>query len=280
MVTMTATWRDATIVLTGATNGIGRATALALAGRVDHLILHGLEPERDVADVIGTVRRASRAGGRLTYLAADFGEPADVARLARDIRAATGRVDVLINNAARPGPPTRTVSRTGTEVTLQTNYLAPVALTTALLDLVGDGRPGRIVNVASATHLSATLHLDDLDLARHGYSPSTAYAQSKLALVTYTCWLAAHRPSPSVDVVSVHPGVISTGLLHAMFAIGGAPPDQAAATILHVAALSRDNGTYYDERRPAPPHPQAQDPTVQDRLHEITSRMLGDLRPS
>jgi NAD(P)-dependent dehydrogenase (short-subunit alcohol dehydrogenase family) len=72
-----------------------------------------------------------------------------------------------------------------------TNYLAAVALTTGLSDVIADG--GRIVNVASATHLSATLRLDDLTLANGGYSPSAAYAQSKLALVTYSCWLARHR---------------------------------------------------------------------------------------
>jgi len=280
MWTMTATWSDATIVLTGATTGIGRATAHDLAGRVNRLILHGLEPERDIAELLDTFRRALRPGAELVYLSADYGELADVARLVRDIQAATDRIDLLVNNAARPGPATRTISDTGVEVTWQTNYLAPVALTAGLLDLIGNRRSGRIVNVASATHLSATLHLDDPNLAHHDYSPSTAYAHSKLALVAYTCWLAAHRPSPSLDVVSMHPGVISTGLLHAMFAVGGDRPEHAAGNVLHVAALSNDNGTYYDERQPAAPNPQASDPAVQDRLHDITTRMLDDLLPT
>jgi NAD(P)-dependent dehydrogenase (short-subunit alcohol dehydrogenase family) len=86
-------------------------------------------------------------------------------------------------------------SRDGNEITLQTNYLAAVALTESALDLMRQPRPSRIVNVASATHLSATLHLDDLNLERHPYSPVIAYSQSKLALVTYTCWLAERRTS-------------------------------------------------------------------------------------
>lgn len=277
MLTMTLTWQDATIVLTGATTGIGQATALALANRVGRLIIHGLEQERDIASFLGRLRDRMRPSSQLVYLAADYSDLTEVTRLARAIHTATDRIDVLINNAARPGATTRTLSDTGTEVTLQTNYLAPVALTTGLLDMIGNGRPGRIVNVASATHLSATLNLDDLNLAHHSYSPSTAYAHSKLALVTYTCWLAAHRPSPSLDVVSMHPGVISTGLLHAMFAIGGDPPDHAAANILHVAALSHDNGTYYDEQNPTPPNPQASDATVQNRLHDITARLLRNI---
>lgn len=277
---MSVTSQNATIVVTGATTGIGRATARTLAGQVDRLILHGLEPERDVVALLDDVRDRLPTGARLVYLSGDYGDLTEVTRLAQEIRAATGRIDVLINNAGRPGPPSRTLSDTGTEVTLQTNYLAPVVLTTGLLDLIGDDRPGRIVNVASATHLSATLHLDDLNLAHRDYSPSTAYAHSKLALVAYACWLAAHRPRPSLDVVSMHPGVISTGLLHAMFSIQGDTPEAAAANVQHVAAMSRDNGTYYDERQPAQPNPQASDPAVQDRLHEITSRMLGELLPS
>jgi NAD(P)-dependent dehydrogenase (short-subunit alcohol dehydrogenase family) len=261
-----------TIILTGATTGIGRATALALAGRAGHLILHGLESKGRVAELLDAVRAALPPDGALSYFAADFSELVEAERLVTDIRGVTDRVDLLVNNAARPGPPTRTVTDTGHEITFQTNYLAPVVLTSGLLDLMP---AGRVVNVASATHLSAKLHLDDLTLARHGYSPSTAYAHSKLALVTYSCWLAAHRPSPAIDVVSMHPGVIATGLLHAMFAVGGDPPEHAAANIQYVASLRDDNGTYYDERRPASPNPEATDPATQDRLHGATVDLLA-----
>jgi NAD(P)-dependent dehydrogenase (short-subunit alcohol dehydrogenase family) len=131
--------RDATIVLTGATTGIGRATALAIADRAGRLILHGLEREHDIADLLPMVRAAMHPEAQLLYFTADYGDLANVTRLARDIRAATDRIDILINNAARPGPPTHTVSGAGNEVTLQTNYLAPVVLTTALIDLIGNG---------------------------------------------------------------------------------------------------------------------------------------------
>jgi NAD(P)-dependent dehydrogenase (short-subunit alcohol dehydrogenase family) len=251
------------------------ATALALAGSVGRLILHGLEREPDVADLLGTVRTRLPAGAELVYLAADYSDLSDVTRLAERIRAATDWVDILINNAARPGPPTRTVTGAGNEVTFQTNYLVLVLLTGRLIELIGNGAAGRIVNIASATDLSAALLLDDLTLADHAYSPSTAYAHSKLALVTYSCWLAAHRPSPSVDVVSMHPGVISTRLLHAMFSVAGDRPEHAAGNIQYVAARRHDNGTYYDERRPTRPNPQASDPATQDRLHNITSGILS-----
>ena len=265
------------IALTGATGGIGRATALAIADRADHLILHGLEPEAAVRDLLDEVSARRRGGDRtrLTYLPADFGDLASVAALASAIGGETDHVDVLVNNAARPGPARRTLTDAGNEATLQANYLAPVTLTDGLADLVARAPQGRIINVASATHLSATLDLDDLTLARPAYTSATAYAHSKLALVAWTGWLAAHRPGPSVDVVSLHPGVISTPLLHAMFAVGGDPPEHAADVIRHVLNLQGDNGTYYDERRPASPNPQASDPAVQDRLHEITERILA-----
>jgi NAD(P)-dependent dehydrogenase (short-subunit alcohol dehydrogenase family) len=257
----------ATIVLTGASTGIGHATALIIAGQADHLVLHGLEPENAVAGAL------ERVPARVTYLQADYDDLSQVSELADRIRAVTDRIDLLINNAARPGPPARTVNDAGFEVTYQVNYLAPVLLTSKLIDLIGPG--GRIVNVASATHFSATLDLDDLDRGPRRYSPSAAYAHSKLALVAYSGWLAAHRPNPALEVVSMHPGVIATGLLHAMFSIAGDSPEHAAGTIAYVASRRDDNGTYYDEREPQAPNPQAADPEVQNRLHELTTASLA-----
>ncbi len=269
-----------TVVLTGATTGIGRAAALALADRPAKLVIHGPQSSREVSGLTDSLRAAMRPGAGLTYLPADYGDLASVAQLAQEIRSLTDRIDVLINNAARPGAPSRTLSSSGNEITLQVNYLAPVALTTLVLDLVGRDRPGRVVNVASATHLSAELHLDDLNLAHLPYSPVTAYAQSKLALVTYTGWLARHRPRPSVEVVSVHPGVIATTLLHEMFGAGGDRPEHAAGNILQVTSSSGDNGTYYDERRPARPNPTALGAvSQQDRLHQLTDAALAAVVP-
>jgi NAD(P)-dependent dehydrogenase (short-subunit alcohol dehydrogenase family) len=264
---------EATVLLTGATSGIGRATALALAPRVGRLMVHGPGPPEAVAAALGEVRERLRAGAEVDLLTADYGRLDDVVRLADQVRARTGRLDILINNAGRAGPARRTMTDDGNEVTLQTNYLAPIALTTLLLDLMAQQDRARIVNVASATHLSATLDLGDLDL-RHGYSPVTAYAQSKLAVVTATCWLADHPPHPGIEAVSLHPGIIATDLLHAMFSIGGDRPEQAARNIVAVAARTGDSGTYYDEARPAAPNPLARDRRIQERLHDLTATRL------
>lgn len=263
-----------TVVLTGATSGIGRATAAALAAEAGTLVVHGPERHDDVRKMLDEFRSAMSPGASLIYLPADYSDLTNVVALAEGVRRETTHVDVLINNAGRPGAPRRTSTVDHHELTLQVNYLAPVLLTTLLLDRIGARGPGRIVNVSSATHLSASLHLDDLDLARQAYTSAGAYAHSKLALVTETCRLAGTLRGSSTEAVSVHPGVIGTRLLHAMFAIGGDPPEQAADTLLEVIGRSGDNGTYYDERRPAQPNPLAERPEVQQRLYELTTAAL------
>jgi NAD(P)-dependent dehydrogenase (short-subunit alcohol dehydrogenase family) len=260
--------RDRTVVLTGATDGIGRATALRLAGRVGHLVLHGLEPRDQVGPLL------SQLGAQhTTYLSADFGHLDQIARLADEIRQATDRVDLLVNNAGRPGAPRREHSADGVEATLQTNYLSTVVLTTGLLD-----RVGRVLNIASATHLSARLHLADLGLAAGGYSAVNAYAQSKLAIVTYTCWLAKRLDGRTAEAASMHPGIIRSRLLAGMFALEGDPPEHAADNILRVAQRAGSiNGRYFDESEPARPKPLAEDPAVQRELLDRTQALLAPI---
>lgn len=266
------------VVLTGATSGIGRAAALVMAGSADHLVLHGIEREKEVEPLLRSVRAALRPGAELSYFDADFTDLGAVAELARAVRA-LGPVATLVNNAGRPAPPTRMLTDEDNELTFQTNYLAPVVLTRALLETMGHGARGRIINVSSATHLSAYLDPDDLTFEHRGYTPTGAYAHSKLALVIYACWLARHREGRALDVVSMHPGVISTGLLHAMFSIAGDRPEHGGENVAYVAALHDDNGTYYDERIPAAPNRAASDPVTQDALHEATLRILERSEP-
>jgi NAD(P)-dependent dehydrogenase (short-subunit alcohol dehydrogenase family) len=263
-----------TVLVTGATSGIGLATARALAPQAGRLLVHGPEAPEAAAPVVDDLRGRLRPGASVAYLRADYTRLADVVRLADEVAAAADRLDLVIKNAGLPGAPTRTMSADGNELTLQVDYLAPVALTARLLPRLAGQERARVVNVASATHLSATLDLDDLDLA-HGYSAVAAYARAKLALVVHTCWLAGHLPHAGIEVVALHPGVISTGLLHAMFGAGGDRPESAASAVVAVAGRSGDSGTYYDEARPAAPHPDAHDPRVQARLHDLTAARLA-----
>lgn len=247
-------------LLTGGTQGIGQAAARALCREVDVLVLHGLEPQAEVQGLLDELQRSTE----VVYLSADYGRLADVGALVAAVRERVDGLELLINNAGRPGPTSRTLSANGHEITFQTNYLAAVALTTGLLPIFEQ----RVINVASATHYSASLALDDLELER-GYSAVSAYAHSKLALVTYTCWLAAHVDR--VEAVSLHPGVISTGLLHSMFGAGGDPVERGAQNILSLAQRPPGvNGLYFDEDAPAEPNPEALEPANQNRLMEAT----------
>ena len=130
----------------------------------------------------------------------------------------------------------------------------------------------RIVNTASATHYSAVLDLDDLDFEREPYSAVAAYSRSKLAIVTASRSLATRIPQ---TVVSVHPGVISTELLHAMFGSGGDSIEHGAVNLGAAMHADVPSGTYLDESSPATPNPIADDPGLQDRLHSLTSRLVG-----
>ena len=266
-------WRAA--LITGATQGIGAAAARRLAPRVEVLFVHGVEPAGAVAELLDGVRAASPAT-EVLYVAADFDRLAAVERLVDAVLGRGAGLDLLVNNAGRPGAARRTLSADGHEATLQTNYLALVALTSKLLGVLGEADRARIVNVSSRTHASATLALDDLELER-GYDAVTAYARSKLAIVTYTSWLARRLASGSIEATSLHPGVISTALLHAMFGIGGAPADVGGRNVAERALRSKDvNGAYFDEDRRAEPNPQALEPGVQERLLAETTRMLAD----
>jgi len=271
------------ILLTGATQGIGRATARLLCPLADVLLLHGLEPEAEAQPLLRELR-ALDPRTELVYLRADYDRLAEVAALADAVAARVDGLELLVNNAGRPGPARRTLSADGHEATFQTNFLAPVALTSALLPALAraaDVRPAgasgagaRIVNVASATHYSASLRLDDLEL-EEGYGAVAAYAHSKLAVVTWTCWLAHRLDGERLDALSLHPGVISTDLLHAMFGAGGAAPERAAANVVAAAQRPRGiNGAYLDEDEPARPNPEALDHAAQERLLTAAAEAL------
>jgi NAD(P)-dependent dehydrogenase (short-subunit alcohol dehydrogenase family) len=258
------------IVLTGATSGIGLAAAHLLAAAGGTLILQGPEPREIGATRLRYARAAAGSNTTIHYLASNFDSPDAVPELAAGILALVERVDVLINNAAIPGPRQRTIGPWGVERTFGINYLAGALLTDLLLPKIPDA--GRIVNVASATHEDATLDPDDVSFEEHPYSPVAAYAQSKLAIVTNSARLAARV---SQTVLSIHPGVISTDLLHAMFGVGGSSAEHGAANLIAATTMDAPSGSYLDERTVGLANPLALDPGFQEQLHAITNRLLG-----
>ncbi|MBO9577969.1 MAG: SDR family NAD(P)-dependent oxidoreductase [Microbacteriaceae bacterium] len=253
--------RFGSVVLTGATSGIGEATARRLAGVSGELVLLGLEPAAEVESVLDGIRAAGPA--RLHYLAADFTSLAEVARVARAIRGLVGRIDLLVNDAGVPGAPERIVTRDGFERTLQVNALAPALLTRLLVPSLAPG--ARIVNVASSAHRFAAFDLDDPDL-RHGYDPVTAYARAKLAMVVWSSLLAKEERSTSTTVVALCPGLNDTPLSAAMMGRIGGPPSEGAARVLHAAVAEVPSGTYLEHDEVVAPSAEALDAGNRRRL--------------
>jgi NAD(P)-dependent dehydrogenase (short-subunit alcohol dehydrogenase family) len=262
----------ATIALTGATSGIGRAAAALLATRLAVLVLHGPEPERDVRDLLTDLRTSGTADVR--YVAGDFTDLAAAARAGDAIVAAAGgSLDALVDNAGVPGAPRHTLTADGNERTLQVNYLAMVLLTERVAPHVRRG--GRVVTVSSTTHRMAALALDDLDLST-GYSPVQAYAASKLAVVTWSATLARQLAPRGVDVISISPGIIATDLLHAMFGAGGAQVAHGGRRLVEALEVTVPSGSYVDDGERVPASQDARDLRLQEALHrETRSRLDG-----
>lgn len=191
------------ILVSGSTDGLGKATARELAARGATVLLHG----RDRARCEAALREIRQATGneRLRAYLADFSALAEVRRLAEEIQSDHERLDVVINNAGIGGARRRQESQDGYELVFAVNYLAPFLLTTVLLPLLRRSAPSRIVNVASAGQ--APIDLDDLMLARltREFDPLLAYRRSKLAQIMSTFELAERlRAEGASGVTSTH----------------------------------------------------------------------------
>jgi NAD(P)-dependent dehydrogenase (short-subunit alcohol dehydrogenase family) len=266
------------ILITGATDGIGRAAALRLARAGCFLLIHG----RDEAKLRATARLLETQPGatRVDWLPADFASLAQVRMLGAYLTDNYDRIDALINNAGTLSQ-TRELSADGHERTFAVNYLAPVLLTERLLPVLRDtaSRVGeaRVVNVSANGHLKVTLDFDDLQSA-HDYNGVAAYQRSKLAQVLWTKHLARALAGSGVTVNAVHPGVLTTKVLMAGFGITGADPDEGGAVLEHMACapgLRGVSGRYFDQLRERKGVAAAKDEDTQERLHVATRALVA-----
>ena len=260
-----------TVLVTGATDGLGRGVALALAAEGATVLLHGRDPER-LAAVAAEV-----GPDRVRTYTADFSSLAQVARMATEIAEREPRLDVLVNNAGIgttvPGGEARALSEDGIELRFAVNYLAGYLLTERLRDLLVASAPARIVNVSSAGQIP--LDFDDLMLER-GYSGVRAYCQSKLAQILYTFDLASELRVSGVTATCLHPATYMPTKI-----VTGAPASTlesgVAATMRLVAepALDGVTGKYFNGQRESAPDPQASDPVARRRLREASEQLVS-----
>jgi NAD(P)-dependent dehydrogenase (short-subunit alcohol dehydrogenase family) len=258
-----------TILITGATDGLGRALATRLAAEGHDLLLHG----RDRVRLEAT---ADAVGGKPRTLIADLADLAQVAALAASVLGATDRLDVLVSNAGigsgEPDGRTRRESANGYELRFAVNYLAGFLLTEELLPLLRSTGDARVVNVASLGQ--APLDFDDLMLTR-GYSGGRAYGQSKLAQIMSGFELAARIPD--VFVNSLHPATYMPTKM-VLQEIGRSVDDLATGVdAVHALVVGTGvTGRFYDRRREARANAQAYDTAaralLRDRSLELVSR--------
>lgn len=258
-----------TILITGATDGLGRALAHQLAGQGAHLILHG----RDAGRLGQTAKAiAGQAGGKPPRtVRADLAELAQVRRMCDEVRELTGRLDVLVSNAGigsgEPDGRQRRTSADGYELRFAVNYLAGFLLTVDLLPLLRASAPARVINVASLGQ--HPLDFTDLMITR-GYSGTRAYGQSKLAQIMSGFELASRVPAAEVTANSLHPATFMPTKMvteEIGYTIDSLSDGVAATSRLAIdPALAGVTGRFFDRTQEARANAQAYDPAARTEL--------------
>jgi NAD(P)-dependent dehydrogenase (short-subunit alcohol dehydrogenase family) len=264
-----------TVLVTGATDGLGRALAHELARAGATLLVHGRDPER-IAATVDELRDAASAGDRVRSYRADFASLADVRAMADELLGAEERLDVLVNNAGIgtnvPGGGERMESADGYELRFAVNYLAGYLLTERLLELLTRSAPARVVNVSSAGQMP--LGFDDLMLER-GYDGVRAYGQSKLAQIMQAIDLSERFRAQQLTANALHPATyMPTKIVPSPTSTLEEGVD---ATLALVAddALADVSGRYFNGRREARADPQAYDSAARARLAAISKELTG-----
>ncbi|MFL5781541.1 MAG: SDR family oxidoreductase [Thermoleophilaceae bacterium] len=266
-----------TVVVTGASSGIGAAGAVELA-RLGATVVPVGRDERRLAEV------ARKVGGE--GLRADLASLAGVRRLADELLERCERIDVLVNNAGvMPGR--RRLTADGLELTFAVNHLAPFLLTNLLLDHLRESAPARVVTTSSVAHSGGLVDLDDLQL-ESGWSMMRAYSTSKLANVLFTRELARRLEGSGVVANCFHPGVIRTRLTrraNPLLMVGArlaAPflgsPKTGAETLVWLASAPEAaelSGGYFENCAPARQSAQSQDDDLAAALWERSAALVG-----
>ncbi|MFE3775426.1 SDR family NAD(P)-dependent oxidoreductase [Streptomyces sp. NPDC059122] len=257
-----------TVLVTGATSGIGFETARRLAERGATVLVHGRTAEEAQAATDRLIATAGIDASQLCAFSADFTALEEVEAMARRVIAEHPRLDVLVNNAAIAAPERHTLTADGNEIALQVNFLAHYLLT-CLLEPALTSRPGgRVVNVSSSLHRTASIQWNDPQRARR-YSRLAAYAQSQLALTVFAA-------DPRVTAVSVHPGICDTDLLP-LYGVEGGTAAQGAAHVVRLCdpAIDVVNGAYYDRDQRVDPAPAATEDRTVKRLGKLADQLVG-----
>lgn len=271
-------------VVTGATSGIGLATALELARKGATVIIVSRNPQRCQAAALRI--RQQTGSSTVETIPADLSSQVQIRQLAQAFQNRYPRLDVLVNNAGAFFL-RRQESTEGIEMTFALNHLNYFLLTHLLLEMLKASAPARIVNVASDSHRGARINFTDLQ-GKRGYSGFQAYGQSKLANVLFTYELARLLEGTLVTANALHPGFVATnigrnnGLLAKLVMpiaqLNAIRPEQGARTSVYLASspdVEGVSGQYYTREKPVQSDPASYDLHTARQLWEISAQMTG-----
>jgi NAD(P)-dependent dehydrogenase (short-subunit alcohol dehydrogenase family) len=265
-----------TVIITGASDGIGAAAARALKAAGENVVLVGRSPQKTAA--IGRELRAE-------YYVADFSRLEEVRGELANLLDGPQRIDVLANNAGGIMAE-RQVTTDGYEKTFQVNHLAPFLLTTLLLPRLVENRASVINTSSAAARIFGDIDIDDLGNAR-AYSPNKAYGDSKLANILFTRELARRYGDAGISTAAFHPGVVGTSfatgstspmrLMYRFFGRFLLSPEKGADTLVWLASTTPrvdwENGGFYTKRQLDRTHPQADDAALAATLWERSAAL-------
>src|SRR5918994_2126569 len=269
-------------LITGATSGIGRATAMGLASMGASVVMVGRDRGRGEAAMADIKEKSGNAS--VDLMLADISSQEELRRLADEFKEAYAQLDVLINDAGLFRSK-RITTADGIEMTFAVNHLAYFLLTNLLLDVLKASAPSRIVNVSSGEQRNATIDFDNLQ-GENGYKGAKAYSQSKLANVLFTYELARRLEGTGVSANCLHPGVVGTNLGSGVSGVFGftvraltplmKSPEKGAETPIYLASspeVEGASGAYFVKKAEARSSDASHDESTAKRLWEASAEL-------
>lgn len=277
--------KDKICLITGASSGIGKETALGLAKMGATVVMVARNQSRSEA-ALAEIKTAS-GNSQVELLLADLTSQAEIRQLAENFKQRHSQLHVLINNAGI-APVRRSVTIDGIESALAVNFLAPFLLTNLLLDTLKTSAPARVVNVAGEYHRKVSIQFDDL-MSEKNYDGNRASNQAKLALILFTYELARRLEGTGVTVNCLHPGAVATDaplkdphlsssakLLYKLVRLFFLSPEKGAQTSIYLASspeVEDISGKYFIKNTPVNSSPESYDEKVARRLWEISAKL-------
>ncbi|AYW47003.1 oxidoreductase [Tetragenococcus osmophilus] len=268
---------ECTVLITGATDGLGKMTADRFAQQGARILLHGRNEEKG-KKVLQEIKQTT-GNQSLEYFNADFSSLSSVAQLSEKVISNGEQLDILVNNVGIGGGPRskseREISQDGFELRWAINYLAQVLLTKKLLSVINDG--ARIINIASVGQ--SPLDFDDLNMKKT-YDGYLAYARSKLALIMFTFDLSAELKERKINVNALHPATLmSTSMVSDHFGQAQNSVEKGVSAVEFLATskeLDDTTGEYFENKSQTQADAQAYDKKAREKLQQITMDSIRD----